>query len=37
LCNREDVGELALAHPAFHLDRQALHLGHRGIGAADGK
>src|SRR5258707_9000242 len=32
LCNREDVGELPLAHPAFHLDRQALHLGHRGIG-----
>ena len=37
LCDREHVGELLVGHPAFHLDRQAMHLGDRGIGAADRK
>ncbi len=37
LRDREDVGELALAHPALHLDRNAMHFGHGGIGAADRK
>ena len=34
---REHVGELPVGHPVLDLDRDAMHFGHGGIGAADRK
>src|SRR5262245_26652578 len=37
LRNREAVGELSIAHPMHHLDRNAMHFRNRRVGAADRK